>query len=249
MSKPKSKPSGAIRVGCAGWSVPKKHADRFPSEGTHLMRYASMFPAVEINSSFYKPHKPATYKKWAQSVPEDFRFAVKLPKEATHIRRLADTDDILACFLSEVTALGQNLGPLLVQLPPSLKYDAKVAETFFTTLRERFDGTVVLEPRHATWFTSPAEHLATTFRVARVTADPAVVAEAAVPGGWDGVVYYRLHGSPKIYYSDYPADDLGELSAKLSVAARSAEVWCIFDNTADGAATANAFDLLDLTRA
>ena len=113
---------------------------------------------MEINSSFYRPHKPATYTKWAGSVPDNFRFAVKVPKEATHARRLVDTEDVLDRFLPEATALGEKLGPLLVQLPPSLAFDADVADTFFAALRERFDGHVVLEPRHPTWFEGKAEN-------------------------------------------------------------------------------------------
>src|SRR4051812_15125369 len=191
--------SATVRVGIAGWSVPKEHSDRFPAEGTHLERYAACFPAVEIKSSFYRPHRPTTYARWAEAVPEDFRFSVKVPKLATHERRLVDADDVLDGFLAEATQLGDRLGPLLVQLPPSLKYSAEIAERFFAALRDRFEGDVALEPRHATWFEAEAERLATKFRVARVAADPAVVPEAAEPGGWDGLIYYRLHGSPKVY--------------------------------------------------
>ncbi len=239
-----SKPKHPVRVGCAGWAIPKGHAPRFPAEGTHLARYAGRLPAVEINSSFHKPHKPGTYARWAASVPGDFRFAVKVPKEATHTRRLVDTQDVLERFLPEATALGDKLGPLLVQLPPSLASDADVAEPFFAALRERFGGAVVIEPRHPSWFEAAAERLMVTSRLARVAADPAVADAAGVPGGWGGLVYYRLHGSPKIYYSDYPAEYLDALAAKLAAAARSAPVWCVFDNAAAGAATANALGLL-----
>lgn len=242
--KSKTKPPNAIRVGCAGWALRKEHAGAFPAEGTHLTRYAGRFPAVEINSSFYKPHQPATYTKWAASVPDGFRFAVKVPKEATHTRRLTDAADVLDRFLPEATALGAKLGPLLVQLPPSLAFDADVAESFLAALRERFGGDVVLEPRHATWFESKAERLAAGYRVARVAADPALAEGAAEPGGWDGLVYYRLHGSPRVYYSSYDDDYVEALAKKLSAAATSADVWCVFDNTAEGAATANALDLL-----
>lgn len=238
------KRDGAIYVGCAGWALPKEYAPQFPGEGTHLTRYAGRLPAVEINSSFYKPHKPATYARWAASVPEGFRFAVKVPREATHTRRLVGTEDVLDRFLPEATALGGKLGPLLVQLPPSLAFSATVAETFFAALRERFDGEVVVEPRHPSWFDTRADELVTKFRVARVAADPAVVGPAGEPGGWDGLVYHRLHGSPKIYYSAYDDSYLARLADKLTAAARSATVWCVFDNTAEGAATANALDVL-----
>jgi len=235
---------GTIYIGCAGWALPKEHATQFPTVGTHLTRYAGRLPAVEINSSFYKPHKPATYTKWAASVPEGFRFAVKVPREVTHARRLAGTEDVLDRFLPEATSLGEKLGPLLVQLPPSLVFTAAVAERFFAALRERFAGDVVLEPRHASWFDTRAERLVAKFRVARVAADPAVVEGAGEPGGWDRLAYYRLHGSPKVYSSAYDDSYLARLADRLTVAAKSAAVWCIFDNTAEGAATANALDVL-----
>lgn len=244
MAKKKSALSGIVRVGCAGWSLPKEHADRFPTEGTHLERYAARFPAVEINSSFYRPHRPTTYTRWAASVPADFRFSVKVPKEATHERRLVGAGDVIDAFLADATQLGDKLGPLLVQLPPSLTFSADIAEQFFGSLRERFDGPVAFEPRHATWFAPEAERLVTEYRVARVAADPPVVPQAGEPGGWDGLVYFRLHGSPKIYYSAYADESIESLATTLSSAARSAEVWCIFDNTAAFAATANALDVL-----
>lgn len=233
-----------IFIGCAGWTLSNQHAETFPVEGTHLARYAKRLPAVEINSSFYRPHKPATYAKWAAAVPDDFQFAVKLPKVATHGRRLVNVDDILDRFLAEATQLGGKLGPLLVQLPPSLSFNAENTEKFFTTLRDRFDGNVVLEPRHPSWFEARAEKLVAGFRVARVAADPALIAEAALPGWWSGLVYYRLHGAPRRYYSTYSAEYLKTLSNSLSEAADSAPVWCIFDNTAEDAATSNALDLL-----
>ena len=235
-------------MGCAGWSIPKEHGDRSPEEGTHLARHAARFPAVEINSSFYKPHRPTTYARWASSAPAEFRFSVKVPKVATHERRLIDADDILDSFLAEATQLGDKLGPLLVQLPPSLAYSADSAERFFAALRGRFDGEVAVEPRHPTWFEPAAEHLVTKYRVARAAADPAAVPAAAEPGGWDGLVYYRLHCSPKVYYSAYPDDYLEALAKTLARAAKSADVWCIFDNTAAFAATGNALDVLGQVR-
>lgn len=249
MAERKSDRSTGVRVGCAGWSLPKDCNGQFPAEGTHLARYAARFPAVEINSSFYRPHRPTTYSRWATTVPADFRFSVKAPKLVTHERRLVDVNDVLDSFLAEVTELGDRLGPLLVQLPPSLPFLPDVAERFFAALRERFSGDVVLEPRHATWFEHAADRLVTQYRVARVAADPAMVPAAAEPGGWDGLVYYRLHGSPHVYYSAYSDEYLEALATTLTRAARSAAVWCIFDNTAAGAATLNALDVLGRVRA
>jgi uncharacterized protein YecE (DUF72 family) len=237
-----------IRIGCAGWSIPKAYAEHFPAEGSHLERYAQRFPAVEINSSFHRPHRPATYARWGSSVPEDFQFAVKVPKAITHENRLADTEANLKRFLSEVRELGSKLGPLLVQLPPSLPFRPAVVNTFFQNLREQFDGSLVCEPRHISWFKPEAEQLLKQFKVARVAADPARTQQAGEPGGWNGLIYYRLHGSPRMYYSAYSAEYLESLAQRLIETARSVPTWCIFDNTAEFAATGNALDLLKRVR-
>ena len=233
-------------IGRAAWALPKAHLAEFPPEGTHLERYAGRFSAVEINSSFYRPHRPATYARWAASVPPDFRFAVKVPKAITHVARLADADASLNAFLDEASELQEKLGCLLVQLPPSLDWVEPTAEAFFTSLRTRYSGPVVIEPRHPTWFTAAVTERLVAHRIGRVAADPAVVPEAAEPAGWTELVYYRLHGWPKIYYSNYDDEYLDRLADRLrEEAGRASEVWCIFDNTALDAATPNALGLID----
>ena len=238
--------SSIVFVGTAGWSLPRAEQARFPGDGTHLERYARVLRGAEINASFYRSLRPALYEKWAGSVPDDFRFAVKVPKAVTHERRLLDCEEPLADFLDEVAALGRRLGPLLVQLPPSLEYDASLAGAFFEVLRALHDGPVALEPRNATWFTADAAALLTEYAVARAAADPARVPEAAVPGGSRDLAYFRLHGSPRIYWSRYDDGWIGALAQQVAEAARDArEVWCIFDNTAGSAAVPNALELLE----
>lgn len=237
--------SPGIHIGCAGWSIRADRAEHFPTEGSHLARYAHTFPAVEINTSFYRPHRPSTYARWAASTPDHFRFAVKVPRTITHEAGLADATEELDAFLAEATALGPKLGPLLVQLPPSLDFDASVAGDFFAALRARFNGGVVCEPRHPTWFEPHVDRMLVDFRVARAAADPAPVPLAALPGGLRGLAYYRLHGSPRMYYSAYSPAYLDALAATLADAAREAEVWCIFDNTALGAATSDGVAILE----
>ncbi|HUS16432.1 MAG TPA: DUF72 domain-containing protein [Chloroflexia bacterium] len=233
-----------LYIGTAGWSIPGGLAGAFGTGPSHLARYATRLPAVEINSSFYRPHRPATYARWAASVPTGFQFAVKVPKAITHAQRLVDAGPLLDAFLAESGALGAACGPLLVQLPPRLAFDETIAGAFFAALRDRYRGPVVCEPRHPSWFTDAGEHLLVAHQVARVAADPAVVPAAAEPGGWEGLVYYRLHGSPRIYYSAYEPPLLAALATRLQAATRSGPAWCIFDNTAEGAAAANALDLL-----
>jgi uncharacterized protein YecE (DUF72 family) len=236
--------SSNVFIGCAGWSIPREHARHFTADGSHLEKYASRFTAVEVNSSFHRPHRPTTYARWAASVPGDFRFAVKVPKEITYALRLIEADDLLDRFLAEAAGLGDRLGPLLVQLPPSLAFSASVVRTFFKALRARFVGDVVCEPRHVSWFEPAADRLLAGLRVARVAADPAVVPTAAEPGGWEELRYYRLHGSPRTYYSSYRVEVLAALREELGDVP-VVPTWVIFDNTALGAATANGLDMLE----
>lgn len=243
--------AGRCHVGTAGWPLPPAMREVFGPGASLLERYATRMKGVEINSSFYRPHQPATYARWASVVPEGFRFSVKLPKAITHEHRLVEAEPLLDDFLSQAGCLGDKLGCLLVQLPPSLALNETRAAHFFSALRQRHEGAVVLEPRHHTWFSVAARALLASHGIGLVRADPLPCADA----GWPleqgmpvgGTVYYRLHGSPRMYYSAYDEPYLQALARRMADEARQAEsVWCIFDNTAEGAATADALRLLGM---
>ena len=234
------------RVGCAGWAIPKQYTQDFRAEGSHLARYAQRFQAVEVNSCFYKSHRRSTYVRWASQTPAGFLFSLKVPREVTHECRLIKTDEALSRFLDETAALEKKRGPILVQLPPSFVFDAKIVGDFLSNLRQKYDGEVACEPRHVSWFTPEPERLLTEFEVARVAADPSVVHRAAEPGAWGGLIYYRLHGSPQMYRSAYSGERLETVATALVKASASARAWCIFDNTALGAATADALTVIEL---
>jgi uncharacterized protein YecE (DUF72 family) len=237
------KPSQHFRIGTAGWTLPKQQVHAFPVVGTHLQRCSAVFNCVEINSSFYRPHRQTTWERWAASTPPDFHFSVKLPKAITHTAQLINCGTLLQTFLDECRGLGEKLGPILVQLPPKLSFDSGIAHEFFTTLRELHSGLTACEPRHGTWFTPEADRLLRDFEVARVAADPPKgSALAAQPGGWQGLHYYRLHGAPRTYYSDYSDEFISTLAATLQ-RSPAPQTWIIFDNTALGHATANALSL------
>ena len=235
------------RVGTAGWSVPRANAGDFPGEGSHLERYARRLRAAEINSSFYRPHRPETYARWAQCVPADFRFAVKLPRAITHDARLRGAGGSLDAFLGQVRGLGAKLGCLLIQLPPSLAFERGVAARFLAVLRRRHAGAAVIEARHASWFEAGADALLAGHGIGRVAADPALVMQAQTPGGDRRVAYFRLHGSPRMYFSIYSDRFLRQLARRVqSERAAGAHCWCVFDNTAHGGALPNALQLVAL---
>jgi uncharacterized protein YecE (DUF72 family) len=141
--------------------------------------------------------------------------------------------------------LGEKLGPVLVQLPPKLAFDEGVAREFFATLRELYAGPVVVEPRHASWFGREPDRLMREFQVARAMADPAAGSSlASEPGGWMGLRYFRLHGSPKRYWSAYSDEFLCGLAKRIVATEDGVETWVIFDNTAAGHALGDAVKLL-----
>jgi uncharacterized protein YecE (DUF72 family) len=234
-----------VRVGTSGWSIPSAAAVQFNSVGTHLQRYSLRLRCAEINSSFYRRHTASTYAKWRGSTPADFQFAVKVPRTITHELKLQDTREALVAFLDETEGLAEKRGPLLVQLPPSLSFHQPVVAQFFDLMRELYAGAVVCEPRHATWFSRDVASLLERYRIARVAADPAPVPTAAEPAGWSRVVYFRLHGSPRKYWSSYDGSYLTALAGAMSSIAPVADVWCVFDNTARGAAIRNALDVYE----
>jgi uncharacterized protein YecE (DUF72 family) len=233
-----------IVVGTAGWSIASKDAAAFPEDGSALERYSSIFGGVEINSSFHRSHRESTWARWASSVPEGFRFAVKLPKTITHLARLVDSEPLIAIFADEVRPLATKLAVLLVQTPPKLEFEPKTARRFFTHLRSAIGVQVVCEPRHASWFDEKADSLLADLQVARVAADPAPLPAAASPGGWRGFGYWRLHGSPRMYRSAYSDLSLALYADAIRAESlRQAGTWCIFDNTAGSEATGNALSL------
>lgn len=225
-------------VGTAGWALSSRYTDEFPGSGSVLERYASRLNSVEINSSFSKSHRRQTYEKWREAVGPDFRFSVKVPKAISHDAGLVDTGRLLERFANEVAGLREKLAVVLVQLPPTLVFDETIASRFFSEARSLVRADLVVEPRNASWFAPDTDAFLSEVSVALVAADPVLFGDGE-PGGWDGLVYYRLHGAPRTYYSDYDDAALTKVSRALN---RTTDVpsWCIFDNTAAGAALGNA---------
>jgi uncharacterized protein YecE (DUF72 family) len=233
-----------IRIGCAGWGLSSANKHFFPSMASHLESYAAVLPGVEINSSFYRLHRADTYARWRDSVPDAFRFSVKLPRTITHFKRLRDCGTDLAEFLDSVRALEHKWACLLVQFPPSFQYPPALAQQFFSLLREQVPADIVCEPRHPSWFADEAQEQMADRGISYVEADPPAVLSGSTIKFTQALQYMRLHGSPLTYHSRYSDTYLNELAQRLhkdSVSGRCS--WCIFDNTASGAAVENALFL------
>jgi uncharacterized protein YecE (DUF72 family) len=234
-------------VGCAGWNLGAESKRHFSTDGSHLARYSTRFNGVEINSTFYRSHRASTYVRWATSTPAGFRFAVKAPRKITHEKRLIDAEAELMAFLNETKNLGSKLGLYLFQFPGSFAFAKGAVDLFFRNLRKRIELPIVCEPRHHSWFEPAAEAVLKRHGVDRAAVDPSRFPQSSVPGGIRRAIYFRWHGSPRMYYSKYDERAIVDLAEQMTSFGRSADsVWCIFDNTASGAALENALELTEL---
>lgn len=224
-------------IGTASWNIPKNEAGSFPSLGSHLERYSKIFNAVEINSTFYKDHLPKSYSKWAAITPDHFKFSVKLHQRFTHTCEDASTIDLAGC-LEGIANLGEKWRVLLLQFPAGKNFSAYNMNKIYKIIRRRFNGILALEPRNIGWGCRESLELMKEYNVSKVIADP-----EKCPGIDQGEEkYYRLHGSPEIYSSNYDDEYLNNLYIELKCLEH--ETWCIFDNTTFGHATSNALALV-----
>ncbi|MDA4128407.1 MAG: DUF72 domain-containing protein [Thaumarchaeota archaeon] len=149
-----------VRIGCSGWSYKDWSGAFYPRElaaGEYLKFYSRFFDCVEIDSSFYRIPSPFMIEQWKRNTPDGFLFAPKLPKKITHDNKLENFEGTLAYFYGIVNKLGDKLGPIVAQLPPSIKVEKheKLMKEFVSALDPKFKHAI--EFRHKSWF-NPATY-------------------------------------------------------------------------------------------
>ena len=229
-----------IRVGTSGWYY-KHWIGRFYPETLRkdkwLEYYARDFDTVELNNTFYHLPKEQTMVNWHDRVPPGFVFAVKASRYITHIKKLHNTTDEVARFLDLAARLGDRLGPVLYQLPPSLHKDLARLDAFINTIsmRER----TVFEFRHSSWYGQEAFDLLDRHGVAVCVHDMDDKSPPRVVTG--GMVYIRFHGAAGRYQGNYPDAVLHEWADWITGQAASARaVYVYFNNDVSGHALNNA---------
>ncbi|WP_187263069.1 DUF72 domain-containing protein [Pontibacter beigongshangensis] len=238
-----------LYIGTSSWSYRRQEV-LYPPElksAEYLRHYATRFNATEINSSFYHFTMAKTIEKWLAETPESFKFAPKLNQEITHKRKFQDVEEPLQKFMSRYLAMGERLGPVLVQIAGSFRYDRLVAETFYRTLRELYPTqTFALEARHVSWFTEESLELLREYNMTTVIAS----AGKRFPGTevtTTNTAYLRLHGDEKLYASAYSDEKLERYAYMVKDWLEDGkEVWVFFNNTITGNAVTDADKLRDL---
>ncbi|TMI76813.1 MAG: DUF72 domain-containing protein [Bacillati bacterium ANGP1] len=181
-------------IGTSGFSYPEWKGSFYPADlpnGEMLRFYGQMFLTVELNNTFYRYPGEDTLAQWAAAVPPEFRFSVKAHRRITHNKRLVDVDGDVAFLFERLRRLGDRLGSILFQLPPSLRFDLSLLESFLASLRP--GGQTVLEFRHNSWRNEAVYRLLETHRVALCVAE---TDEEMQPADVVGPVsYLRLHKS------------------------------------------------------
>ncbi|PRY31018.1 DUF72 domain-containing protein [Umezawaea tangerina] len=263
---------GRIRVGTSGWVYPPWRGVFYPpglAQKRELEHLSRQVTSVEINGSFYSLQRPSSYRKWAAQTPDDFVFSLKGGRFITHLKRLRDSADTLANFFaSGVLALGPKLGPVLWQLPPTLRFDPALLDEFLGELPRTTTAAAELAARHdervdPAWTTTdldrPVRHALEVRHPSFV--DPrfpellrahgvaVVVADSAgrfplVEDVTADFVYVRLHGADELYVSGYTDEGLDRWAAKVRAWSAAADVFVYFDNDAKVMAPRDAIALL-----
>lgn len=233
-----------LRIGCSGWSYQHWRGDFYPEglpQGQWLEHYCRSFDTVELNASFYRLPAAKTVEGWRERTPAGFIFAVKVSRLITHVHRLEDSGDLLAHFLERMRGLGDRLGPLLHQTPPSLERDDALLTRYLDLLPR--DLVHAFEFRHEGWWDDEVLSLLGDRGATFVIYNMGTVTTPVVATAPD--VYVRFHGPGAAYGSGYTDDHLREWLGRLR-GLDAARAWVYFNNDVGGHAPRNARRMLDL---
>jgi uncharacterized protein YecE (DUF72 family) len=227
-------------VGTSGWHYEHWKGRFYPDslpKPKWLEFYSGVYTTVELNNSFYRLPSIEACTKWKNTAPEGFKFAVKISRFITHIKRLKDTEEPLLKFLSHVDYLEDKLGPLLYQLPPNMKYDCQLLEGFLSVLPKHYSH--IFEFRHPSWICNEVFTLLMKYNIGFCVFDMPDFACPVVATGDTG--YIRFHGCQGLYSSFYNDNDLDIWVKRIREMRRDlSEVYIYFNNDAEAYATLNA---------
>jgi len=230
------------------WEGGVFYPDDLPKK-KQLEFFSDYFGTVEINNSFYQLPKNQTFINWRKRTPKDFVFAIKISRFITHIKRLNDCERAWKTFLKRAVNLGPKLGPFLFQLPPNWKSDKERLENFIKIIEKNNSNLkFAFEFRHPSWFSSDTYSLFKYYKnlAFSINDSPSWPSVGKVIGGF---VYIRMHGKKRLYSSNYSKKELEELGVKIKkYLKRGLDVYCYFNNDANGFAVKNAKQLISICK-
>jgi uncharacterized protein YecE (DUF72 family) len=247
-----------LYIGTSGWHYNDWLLSFYPKDVTgynELKYHSEHFNTVENNSSFYRISKESTYKTWSRMVPEEYVFSMKLNKSITHIDRLELTDTVrqnIEYILSSTQVLQNKLGAIVIQLPPSFRYDLEKVSVFLDYFMKQvqkfeFRFNVAIEFRHKSWFVQDTYDMLKTYNVALVASQSSRYPEAWVSTA--DFTYIRMHGPEKLFSSTYSTEQLEKLGAHIrSISPKMKRIYVYFNNDFHGYALENAKELIKILK-
>jgi uncharacterized protein YecE (DUF72 family) len=230
-------------IGTSGWHYEHWRGIFYPEKlpkTKWLEFYAGQFTTVELNNSFYRLPSEAAFAAWRDSTPANFTFAVKVSRFITHIKRLKDTGEAVDKFITRAKILGDKLGPLLYQLPPSMHRNDERLESFLSTLPRGLKH--VFEFRHQSWLDKEVFQILYKYNTGFCVFDmPSVSCPLVATADF---AYIRFHGSTGLYSSCYSDEELASWAKRLVNLARNLKaIYIYFNNDAEAFAVENAITL------
>ena len=230
-------------IGTSGWHYEHWRGQFYPQALTKsgwLNFYAQNFATVELNNSFYRLPSEKAFTQWRDSVPENFRFAVKVSRFITHIKRLRNVEEPINNFLSRARGLNHKLGPLLYQLPPNMPRRDEMLESFLKLLPRELSH--AFEFRHKSWFDQGIFDLLRHYGAGLCVFDMPDFTTPLV--ATSDFAYIRFHGSAGLYWSCYSDQELESWAQRISEIAKEVNsIYIYFNNDAQGFAVNNAHTL------
>jgi uncharacterized protein YecE (DUF72 family) len=227
-------------IGTSGWHYDDWRGRFYPEKlpkNKWLEFYAQHFPTVELNNSFYRLPSENAFTGWYNTSPPVFRYAVKVSRFITHIKRLKDCDEALANFMSRAGILKEKLGPLLYQLPPSMHRNDEILESFLNVLPRELKH--VIEFRHESWLVDEVFDILRQYHAGLCVFDmPALTSPLLATADF---AYIRFHGSDSLYSSCYTDNELSDWAHSIAELAENLDsVYIYFNNDVQGFAVSNA---------
>ncbi|MCK4789678.1 MAG: DUF72 domain-containing protein [Desulfobacteraceae bacterium] len=236
--------SSKCKIGTSGWNYKQWRGIFYPPKipvSGWLDFYTRHFDTVEVNATFYRLPKPETFDNWYEKTPRGFLWSVKASKYITHTKRLQDCREPLERLYNAAGRLKEKLGPILLQLPPNMVFEREIFIPFCENLDPSFQH--VLEVRHQSWIDPCVFKILSEHNIAFCLSDTAGKYPYHEEITAD-FVYVRLHGSQKLYASEYSEDELQEWGRKIRNLNMQAYVY--FDNDFKGFAIKNAKRLKEI---
>jgi len=239
-----------VHIGTSGWSYKHWRGVFYPA---HLKLsqwfpfYTQHFRNTEINTSFYRLPKQEIVKQWAAQAPANFFFCPKMSRFLTHIKRLREAEEPLTRFFGVFEHMGPRLGPVLIQLPPTLKFNAEVVEPFFQLLKAKYKNhAFAIEGRHISWLSEESISMLTRYEVGFVISHSAnafpYAEHITAPH-----IYMRFHGPAKLFASSYSKQQLRQYAIRIKQWMKEGHtIWAFFNNDIGGYAIKNALELQEL---